>query len=140
MAARGGILKAVEFGPLEERVLELLWRSRHDKSVRNVLDELGGDHAYTTVMTTLDRLYKKGLLARRREGPAYLYAARVSREAFAAGRLRRFLGGLLGRGASRPLLASFVEAVSDHDRDLLPELSRLVRERARALRRKKGSP
>jgi predicted transcriptional regulator len=130
----------MEFGPLEERILDLLWRSRGEKSVREVQEGLQGGQAYTTVMTTLDRLYKKGLLARRRDGQAYLYAARVSREAFAAGLLRRFLGRILGQGTARPLLASFVEAVGEHDRELLPELERLVRERERALRRRRSNP
>jgi predicted transcriptional regulator len=130
----------LELGPLEERILELLWRSRGERSVREVQDELRGGLAYTTVMTTLDRLFKKGLLARRRDGQAYRYAPRTSREAFAAGLLRRWLDRTLGGGDAEPLLASFVDAVSEHDRELLPELERLVRERDRALRKKKGDP
>ncbi len=130
----------MELGPLEERVLDLLWRSRSERSVREVQEELQGGLAYTTVMTTLDRLFKKGLLERRRDGLAYLYAARVSRAAFAAGLLRRALGRILDRGAAAPLLASFVEAVGEHDRELLPELERLVRARERALRKRKDKP
>jgi predicted transcriptional regulator len=118
-------------GPLEERVLELLWRSPAERSVREVQDELGGELAYTTVMTTLDRLYKKGLLLRRREGAAFRYEARESREAFAAGLLRGWLERLLRRESATPLLASFVDVVSEHDRELLPELERLVREKGR---------
>lgn len=130
----------MELGPLEERILDLLWRSRSARSVREVQDELHGALAYTTVMTTLDRLFKKGLLERRREGQAYLYATRVSREAFAAGLLRRTLDRILEPGAAAPLLASFVDAVSEHDRELLPELERLVRARERELRKRKGRP
>jgi predicted transcriptional regulator len=130
----------VEIGPLEERILDLLWRSRGERSVREVQGALRGRLAYTTVMTTLDRLFKKGLLVRKRDGQAYLYAARVSREAFAAGLLRRTLDRILGRGSAAPLLASFVDAVSEHDRELLPELERLVRERERELGTRKGKP
>lgn len=126
-------------GPLEERVLELLWRSAAERSVREVQEELVGDLAYTTVMTTLDRLYKKGLLQRRREGLAYRYAARESREAFAAGLVRGWLDRLLRRHSATPLLASFVDAVGEHDRQLLPELERLVRDKGRALRRRGGT-
>jgi predicted transcriptional regulator len=125
-------------GPLEERVLDLLWRSSAERSVREVQQELGGDLAYTTVMTTLDRLYKKGLLLRRRKGPAFRYSARESREAFAAGLLRGWLDRLLRREKATPLLASFVDAVGAHDRELLPELARLVRDKGRALRRRSG--
>lgn len=130
----------MQLGPLEERILDLLWRSRGERSVREVQDELQGGLAYTTVMTTLDRLFKKGLLERRRDGQAYLYATRLSREAFAAGLLRRALRRILDRGAAAPLLASFVDAVSEHDRELLPELERLVRARERELRKRKGTP
>jgi predicted transcriptional regulator len=127
----------VELGPLEERILELLWRSGGERCVRDVQHDLQGGLAYTTVMTTLDRLFKKGLLARKRDGQAYLYATRVSREAFAAGLVKRALERILGVGSATPLLASFVDAVSDHDRELLPELERLVRARERALRKRK---
>lgn len=118
-------------------MLDFLWRSSRERTVRDAQEGLGGNLAYTTVMTTLDRLFKKGLLDRRREGQAFLYAPRETREAFAAGLLRRGLDRLLGRGSAAPLLASFVDAVSEHDRELLPELERLVRNKERALRGKR---
>ena len=68
-------------GKLEREVMEEVWR-RGESSVRAVHEALGGRVAYTTVMTTLDRLYKKGLLDRRKEGRAFVYAARVSAEEF----------------------------------------------------------
>lgn len=123
-------------GPLEERVLELLWQRSEALSVRETRALLPGDLAYTTVMTTLDRLYKKGLLARGREGRGYRYSPRTSREAFAAGRLRGWLERLFGPRSARPLLSTLVDAVGEHDRELLPELERLVREKDRALRRR----
>jgi predicted transcriptional regulator len=126
----------MDLGPLEERVLEVLWRSRQGLAVREVRSTLGDRRAYTTVMTTLDRLYKKGLLERQRDGRAFRYTARTSPESFAAGTLRRWLRRLLGRGPARPILASLVDAVSEHDRTLLPELTRLVREKERAARRR----
>jgi predicted transcriptional regulator len=122
----------MDLGPLEERVLETLWRSPLGLSVREVWSGLGEGLAYTTVMTTLDRLYKKGLLERQREGRAFRYTARATREALAAGALRQWLDRLLDRGPARPILASLVDAVGEHDRALLPELTRLVREKERA--------
>jgi len=124
----------MDVGPLEQRVLDLIWKQPDAVLVREVQAALGGKLAYTTVMTTLDRLYKKGFLGRRREGRAFRYFARASREAFAASLFRRFLGRLLP-GSTEPLLASIVDAVSDHDHTLLPELQRLVQEKARALRK-----
>lgn len=129
-----------EIGPLEERVLELLWQHPAGLSVREAQEALPGDLAYTTVMTTLDRLFKKGLLARERHGRGYRYVAGTSREAFTASLLRRWLDRLLGRDRSpRPLLSTLVDAVGERDRNLLPELERLVREKERALRRR-GRP
>ena len=125
----------MELGPLEQRVLDLLWTHPGTVSVREAQSALADGLAYTTVMTTLDRLYKKGLLLRQRDGRAFRYLARTSREAFAAGLLRRSLGRLL-RGSPEPLLASLVDAVGEHDRELLPELQRLIREKERALRRR----
>jgi predicted transcriptional regulator len=91
--------------------------------------------AYTTWMTTLDRLFKKGLLTREKDGRAYIYSPRVSREEFERGVAEDVLGDLLGRsgGGAEPLLACIVDAVSDHDRALLDELQRLVEEKRREL-------
>ena len=56
-------------GPLEVTVMEILW-ARGEANVRDVVDRLHRPLAYTTIMTTLDRLYKKGLLARRKSDRA----------------------------------------------------------------------
>jgi len=129
----------MQLGPLEQRVLDCLWRQRTPVTVRQVRSALGSELAYTTVMTTLDRLFKKGLLERQSDGRAYRYTARATREAFGASQLRAVLARFFRlRSASRPLLASLVDAVGDHDRALLPELERLVREKERTLRREGG--
>ena len=62
--------------------MEQLWSSPGARSVREVHAALGRDRelAYTTVMTVLDRLAKKGLVVRERDGRAYRYAAAQSRE------------------------------------------------------------
>jgi len=69
-------------GELERGVMEQLWSSPGARSVREVHAALGRDRelAYTTVMTVLDRLAKKGLVVRERDGRAYRYAAAQSRE------------------------------------------------------------
>ena len=114
--------------------MDFLWKQPGPVLVREVQAAIGGKLAYTTVMTTLDRLYKKGFLSRRREGRAFRYFARTTREAFAASLFRRVLGRLLP-GSTEPLLASLVDAVGEHDQQLLPELQRLVQEKTRALRK-----
>jgi predicted transcriptional regulator len=128
----------MQLGPLEQRVLDYLWGRKDPATVREVRGGVAPDLAYTTFMTTLDRLYKKGLLDRQPDGRAFRYSARASREAFSASLVRSFLARFFERGsAPTPLLSSLVDAVSDHDRELLPELERLVREKDRALRRKR---
>ena len=128
----------MQLGPLEQRVLDWLWRREEAATVREVKRAVGPELAYTTLMTTLDRLYKKGLLDRRPDGRAFRYSARASREAFGASQLRSLLARFWSRGAEpTPLLSSLVDAVGDHDRELLPELERLVREKDRELRLKR---
>ena len=124
-------------GKLERAVMQFAWR-RGRVSVRDVHDEFAGRVAYTTLMTTLDRLYKKELLDRRKAGRAFVYAPRVSPEEFERGIATDVLDALLGRGgeqAVEPVLACIVDAVSEHDRELLDELERLVKEKRRQLRR-----
>ncbi len=66
-------------GSLEERVMELVWRAG-TLAVRDAVRELGGQLAYTTVMTIMSRLHAKGLLERVREGKTYVYRPAFSRE------------------------------------------------------------
>jgi predicted transcriptional regulator len=116
-------------GKLEREVMEEVWK-RGAANVRDVQAAFGERAAYTTLMTTLDRLYKKGLLERRKEGRAFLYSPRVSREEFEKGMAKDMIDGLLGHRAE-PVLACIVEAVSERDRDLLDELDRLVKQKRR---------
>jgi predicted transcriptional regulator len=121
-------------GKLEKAVLEEAWR-RGRVSVSDIYRAFSERTAYTTWMTTLDRLYKKGLLKREKEGRAYFYTPSLTREEFERGVAEDVLEGLLGRGDSaEPLLACIVDAVSERDRALLDELHRLVEEKRRELR------
>jgi predicted transcriptional regulator len=126
-------------GSLERRAMEAVWRLGRAR-VRDVRDALERAVAYTTVMTVLDRLYKKGVLDRQRDGRAYVYSAATSPEelqsSVAMGLLQRALGA--GPEAAAPVLSNLVDAVGDRDRELLDELDRLVREKRRALKRREG--
>ncbi len=102
-------------GALERDVMQLAW-SRPEVSVRDACERLGAAVAYTTVMTTMDRLFKKGLLLRRKVGRAFVYRAAATQHEL-----------------ENAVLSSLVEAVSERDRALLGELERLVREKRRAL-------
>ncbi len=121
-------------GKLERETINEVWKQK-EVSVRCVETALDERVAYTTIMTTLDRLYKKGLLTRRKEGRAFLYSARYSPEELERGVTEDVISSLLDAGTERvePVLACIVDAVSEHDRVLLDDLERLVQEKRRSL-------
>jgi predicted transcriptional regulator len=125
---------SLALGKLERQVLEEIWRS-DEVSVRDIFVAFKEQVAYTTLMTTLDRLYKKQLLGRRKEGRAYYYSSRVSAEEMEQGIREDVIDGLLGRDADGvgPVLACIVDAVTQHDRELLDELDRLIQEKRQEL-------
>lgn len=137
LSGRGGARDPLSgaLGRLEHEVMEVVWRGNR-ASVREVQGQLRRGVAYTTVMTTLDRLFKKGLLHRAREGRAFVYRAAVTRQdvesAVTSGLLRSLLDA--GSGGARPLLSNLVDAIGDRDRALLDDLEELVR-----AKRKQGS-
>lgn len=129
-----------ELGPLEREVMDLIWRRPVESgvSVRDIHLAFEERLAYTTLMTTLDRLHKKGLLDRRKEGRAFFYSPRFSPDEFERGVARDLIDKLLGRGSDgvEPILACIIDAVSERDRALLDELDRLIKEKRRAAARK----
>lgn len=124
-------------GHLERQTLEEIWR-RGETSVRDIFVSFEKRIAYTTLMTTLDRLYKKGLLGRRKDGRAFLYSPKVSREELELGIREDVIDGLLGRTLQgvEPILACIVDTISERDRELLDELDRLIKEKRRKLEQK----
>ena len=125
-----------ELGHLEITVMEIIWR-RGESNVHEVAAELDRPLAYTTVMTTLDRLFKKGLLDRRKHERAFLYVARLSRAEWEHKRAGEFVAGFLSRPQpSRDLLIScLVDAVGQQDEALLDELEKKIRNKRRELRK-----
>lgn len=106
-----------------------MWRGG-EASVRDVARRLARKRAYTTVMTTLDRLHTKGLLARTKEGNAFRYRAALSRDDFHRRVVEETVAGLLARSAD-PVLAGFVDAAAAADEENLSRLERLIAERRR---------
>jgi len=133
---RGGRGESVALGSLEFELMEILW-SRNDCSVRDVVSELQRPLAYTTVMTTLDRLYKKGLLDRRKSQRAFLYSPHLSRQEWERQRAGNLVAGFLaGPNPSRELLLScLLDAVGTHDATLLDELEKKIRARRKEIER-----
>jgi predicted transcriptional regulator len=130
---------ADSLGPLEISVMEVLWASG-ESTVHDVMPKLSRPLAYTTVMTTLDRLFKKGLLDRRKSDRAFVYVPRFSRAEWEQKRAGAFVAGFLTdpRRSGELLVSCLVEAVTQQDEALLDELERKIRaKRKELLRRKK---
>ena len=127
----------LSLGRLELDLMEILW-SRGECNVRDVVQRLDRPLAYTTVMTTLDRLYKKGLLTRHMPDRAFVYSPRFSREEWEGKRAESLVATFLaGPNPSRELLlSSFLEAVGEHDAMLLDELEKKIRQKRKELFRR----
>ncbi len=121
-------------GPLEMTVMEILW-SRGESNVRDVIQKLERPLAYTTVMTTLDRLFKKGLLARRKSERAFVYTPRLSRIAWEQKRAGDLVAGFLAgpQPSSDLLISCFLDAVGQQDASVLDELERKIKMRRKEL-------
>ncbi len=125
-------------GRLETLVMDCLWHNAEALSVRDVALRLNGPWAYTTLMTTLDRLFKKSLLTREPRGRAFAYRARVSRTELGVRALKTAVSSIDTGPETRDLaIAALVEAIESHDPGWLDSLDRLVREKKRALRQTK---
>lgn len=125
-------------GPLEQELLRVLWR-RGDATVRELTDDGAVEGAYTTLMTTLDRLYKKGVLAREPEGRAFRYRPLFTEEQFKQGAVADGLQQLFGTTSLSAAPVSFlVDEITKHDASLLDELARAIEKKRRELRSNPG--
>jgi predicted transcriptional regulator len=125
-------------GALEREVMRVAWDA-DEITVRDACVALGPAIAYTTVMTTMDRLYKKGFLGRRKVGRAFVYRAAATRRQIEGAVAGQLVEHLLQNHESEPLpiLSRLVDVVTERDRALLGDLERLVREKRRELDRRK---
>lgn len=122
-------------GTLEERVMDVLWTRPGPMAVREVCGRLKGASplAYTTVMTTLDRLFKKGLLKRHKDGTAFVYETAMSRDDYRRRIVESTVSGLIEEAANPdPVLAAFVDAAAEIDEENLERLEQLIAERRRS--------
>jgi predicted transcriptional regulator len=126
-------------GPFEQLLLKELW-SRGSATIRELLADGQIRQAYTTVMTTADRLYKKGMLDRVAEGRAFRYSPRQTpgelQRVVAFEGIRQFLGS--GETSALPL-SYLVETLSTHDAQLLDELQLLVESKRHELQKQKSN-
>lgn len=114
-------------GELQARVLSILWDAGAPLSVREVLDRVKRKPmlAYTTVLTVLTRLFEQDLVVRHKQGKAYYYEARISREQWMGERAARELA-LAGGPPDQAVLAAFLDSAERADPALLDRLSALI--------------
>jgi predicted transcriptional regulator len=114
------------FGELEAVIMERLWERRRPTLVREIVDDLRDDRplAYTTVMTVMENLHRKGWLRRERDGRAWRYEPTGSRSSYTAELMNDALGTSTDR---RTALAHFVLQMSPHDAALLQQALDLTR-------------
>lgn len=121
-------------GPLEISVMEVLW-SRGKSNVREVVDNLERTLAYTTVMTTLDRLFKKGLLERQKLERAYIYSPALTRKEWEHKRAEEFVMDFVtgAKDARQTLVSCFLDVIVEYDTKMLDELEHKIQIRRRQL-------
>jgi predicted transcriptional regulator len=116
------------FGELETVIMARVWQHGRPVTVRELFDELAGERAiaYTTVMTTMDNLHRKGWLTRVKEGKAYRYTATASREEYSARLMREALDG---GGDTQAVLSHFVAQIDSGESEALRSVLRKLRGR-----------
>lgn len=118
---------------LEATIMDVVWgKQLASFAVGDVLAilEKQRDIAYTTVMTTVTRLYEKGILQRERDGKRYLYSPKLTREEFMESTAREVLDGAVGGHQAMVMLA---EKVSEASAGELDDLEALIQKRREEL-------
>lgn len=122
-----------DLGQLQRAVMEIIW-ARGEATVHQVRDRLDGEKqlAYTTILTTLQKLEKAGWLSHRAEGKSYVYLPRRSRDQAGAGSVRQFLKRVFDGNA----VAMFQHLIREGDlsEDDLKEVRKLIDERRKEKR------
>ena len=114
------------FGDLEAVIMHRVWEHDGPVTVRDLFDELSAERtiAYTTVMSTMDNLHRKGWLDRVRDGKAYRYTATASREEYSARLMRE---ALADGGDAEAVLSHFVAQIGSGESEALRSVLRKLR-------------
>jgi predicted transcriptional regulator len=117
-------------GPLERQVLEIVCQAGN-ATVKETVSLAGRQVAYTTIMTTMDRLYRKGILCRRKSKRAFIYSSGLSVADVEKQTAKDLIAALLAcRFESREEFVSLLlSRLAEHDPDLVPILAQQLAER-----------
>lgn len=118
-------------GDLEVEIMEIVW-AKGEQTGRQVYDRIKENRniAYTTVMTVMSRLADKGLLAKTKQGAAFVYRATTTRDEFTQSTLKKVINELV-RDFVTPAISQFVDSVEDVNPGKMEELVRLIEEKKR---------
>jgi predicted transcriptional regulator len=120
-----------ELGVREIEILECLWQQQ-EASAQQVSDWLsGGDTdgvSLSTVQSTLERLTRKQLVTRNKQGRAFVYQSALQRQQLIGGLLRDLAEDLAG-GRMAPMISGFLDYVAEEDPALEAQLARLIEKR-----------
>ncbi len=119
-------------GELEQAVMNIVW-AHSPATAREVCDRMHGrrERAYTTIMTTMDRLHRKGLLHREKDGLAWRYQPSLDKNGFEKALADGMAAGIL-RAHGELALAAFVDAAARVDESMLDRLRQLIERRRKA--------
>jgi predicted transcriptional regulator len=111
------------FGELETVIMHMVWDNGRPVTVRELFDELAQERAiaYTTVMSTMDNLHRKGWLVRTKDGKAYRYTATASREEYSA---RLMQEALAVGGDAEAVLTHFIAQIGGAESEALRTVMR----------------
>lgn len=117
-------------GDLELSVMKILWDSNVPLDVKEVTKRLGGTRAYTTVMTTLNRLHMKGYLEQEKHSRSFLYSPFISRNSFIQQMLSRIAEYLFNGNIRRlvPYMLGLDKEMTEEERKHLQEICKRIKD------------
>ncbi len=116
------------FGELEAKLMEAVW-ALDKPNVKEVIDYLGGDLNYKTIMTVLNRLVDKNVLKREKFGRYFIYFPTISRDELLADVFDQMVRGMFGDEFRQIAVAQMIETAESLDPSLLDDISRLIEKR-----------
>ena len=111
-------MKSLVLGDLEQEVLSIIWDSRKPTSVREVLKIIKGDYAYTTIMTVMSRMEKKGILKRIQKGKSFLYFSTQNKSEYANKHLGSIYHSLVDTYGELAI-SQFIDSVKVDEKNLV---------------------